>query len=66
LKKLWPIEHTRRCAGIASFQGESRTRIAGVVLASIGMALSTFIGATMAATSGWLLVPIVAIAGSLY
>jgi hypothetical protein len=50
-------------AGIASFQGESPTRIAGVVLASIGMALSTFIGATMAATSGWLLVPIVAIWG---
>jgi hypothetical protein len=50
-------------AGIASFQGESRTRVAGVVLASIGLALSTFIGATMAATSGWLLVPIVAIWG---
>jgi hypothetical protein len=50
-------------AGIASFQDESRTRVAGVVLASIGMALSAFIGATKAATSGWLLVPIVAIWG---
>jgi len=50
-------------AGIASFQGESRTRFAGVVVASIGMALSTFVGATTAATAAWLLVPIVAIWG---
>jgi uncharacterized membrane protein YccC len=48
-------------AGLASFQGETRTRLAIVVVASIGMALSTFVGATIAAISPWLLVPILAI-----
>jgi uncharacterized membrane protein YccC len=48
-------------AGLASFQGETRSRLAVVVAASIGMALSTFVGATVAAISPWLLVPILAI-----
>ncbi|HUK07223.1 MAG TPA: FUSC family protein [Stellaceae bacterium] len=50
-------------AGIVSFQGEARSRVAAVVQASIGMALSTLIGATTAAMSPWLLVPIVALWG---
>jgi hypothetical protein len=47
-------------AGTASFQGETRSRVAAVTVASIGMAGSTFIGATTAAIAPWLLVPIVA------
>ena len=50
-------------AGFVSFQGETRSRVAAVALASIGMAFSTFIGATTAAMWPWLLVPIVAIWG---
>ena len=50
-------------AGFASFQGQTRSRVAAVAVASIGMAFSTFIGATTAATFPWLLVPIVAIWG---
>ena len=46
-------------AGFASFQGETRSRVAAVVLASLGMAASTFVGATTAAAAPWLLVPIV-------
>jgi uncharacterized membrane protein YccC len=42
--------------GFASFQGVSRGRIAAVVLASAGMAVSTFVGATTAASVPWLLV----------
>ena len=41
-------------AGFASFQGVSRSRIAAVGAASIGMAFSTFLGATVA-TMPWLL-----------
>jgi uncharacterized membrane protein YccC len=48
-------------AGLASFQGETRSRVAVVVAASIGMAFSTFVGANVAAISPWLLVPILAI-----
>jgi uncharacterized membrane protein YccC len=48
-------------AGVASFQGETRSRVAVVAVASIGMAISTFIGATLAALSPWALVPILAI-----
>jgi len=50
-------------AGFVSFQGETLSRVAAVVLASIGMAFSTFVGATTAAAVPWLLVPIVAIWG---
>jgi uncharacterized membrane protein YccC len=48
-------------AGFASFHGETRSRVAAVALASVGMSLSTFIGAITAATAPWLLVPIVAV-----
>ncbi len=48
-------------AGFASFQGYTRSRIAAVALATIGMALSTFVGATTAAGAPWLLPAIVAI-----
>jgi uncharacterized membrane protein YccC len=48
-------------AGFASFHGETRSRVAAVVLASIGMSLSTFVGAATAAAAPWFLVPIVAV-----
>jgi uncharacterized membrane protein YccC len=48
-------------AGFASFEGETRSRVAAVVVASVGMALSTFVGAATAAASPWLLIPIVAV-----
>ena len=41
-------------AGFASFQGVSRSRVAAVAAASIGMALSTFLGAILAGMP-WLL-----------
>jgi len=50
-------------AGIASFQGATWSRVAAVVVASIGMALSTFVGAVAAGSAPWSLVPIVAIWG---
>src|SRR6266436_6566515 len=50
-------------AGVASFQGETRSRVAVVVAASVGMAVSTFVGATTAALAPWLLVPVVGIWG---
>jgi len=50
-------------AGIASFQGATRSRVAVVLLASLGMALSTFVGSVAAASTPWLLVPIVALWG---
>ena len=50
-------------AGVTSFQGETRSRVIVVVLASLGMAVSTFIGATTAAAWPWMLVPVVAIWG---
>jgi hypothetical protein len=48
-------------AGFVSFQGETRSRVAAVVLASLGMSVSTFVGASTAAVAPWLLVPIVAV-----
>jgi uncharacterized membrane protein YccC len=50
-------------AGMASFQGETRSRVAAVVLASIGMAISTFVGVSTAAAAPWMLVPIIAFWG---
>lgn len=50
-------------AGVASFQGETRSRVAVVVAASVGMAVSTFVGATTAAVAPWLLVPVVGVWG---
>jgi uncharacterized membrane protein YccC len=48
-------------AGFAAFQGETRTRVMAVVIASLGMAVSTFVGAATASAAPWLLVPIVAL-----
>jgi Fusaric acid resistance protein-like len=50
-------------AGFVSFQGESRTRVTAVLVASVGMALSTYVGAVAAALSPWLLVPVIALWG---
>jgi uncharacterized membrane protein YccC len=50
-------------AGLASFQGETRSRVGAVLLASVGMAVSTFVGASTAAAAPWMLVPIVAFWG---
>jgi len=49
--------------GVVSFQGETRSRVTAVAVASAGMAASTFVGAFTAATAPWLLVPIVAVWG---
>jgi uncharacterized membrane protein YccC len=48
-------------AGLASFQGVSRTRVATVGLSAVGMAVSTFVGGTVAAAAPWALVPVVAV-----
>ncbi|HXW88584.1 MAG TPA: hypothetical protein VEJ42_10005 [Streptosporangiaceae bacterium] len=45
-------------AGFVSFRGVSRTRVLAVLCATVGMAVSTFAGAT-AAREPWLLVPVV-------
>ncbi|MFJ5220638.1 FUSC family protein [Streptomyces sp. NPDC088354] len=52
-------------AGFASFQGVTRTRVAAVSAASVGMAVSTFVGATTAAAVPWLLVVVVSLWGYL-
>jgi uncharacterized membrane protein YccC len=46
-------------AGFVSFRGVSQTRVLAVLAAAVGMALSTFVGATTADGRPWLLVPIV-------
>jgi uncharacterized membrane protein YccC len=46
-------------AGFVSFRGVSRTRVLAVLCAALGMAVSTFVGATTSASLPWLLVPIV-------
>jgi hypothetical protein len=46
-------------AGFVSFRGVSRTRVVAVFFAAAGMAVSTFVGATAAASRPWLLVPAV-------
>jgi len=51
-------------AGFAAFQGVSRSRATAVVAASLGMAVSTFIGATVAGTP-WLLLLVVIVYGYL-
>jgi len=48
-------------AGFASFEGQTRTRVIGVLIASVGMAVSTFVGATLAAGAPWLLPLVVAV-----
>ena len=52
-------------AGFASFQGATRSRVVAVVVASLGMAVSTFVGTVAAATAPWLLVPIIGVWGYL-
>lgn len=46
-------------AGFVSFRGVTRTRVLAVLLAAAGMAVSTFVGATTAASAPWLLVVVV-------
>jgi uncharacterized membrane protein YccC len=46
-------------AGFVSFRGVTRTRVQAVVLAAVGMAISTFVGAWAAASHPWLLVPVI-------
>jgi len=46
-------------AGMASFQGVTRSRLTAVAAASVGMAVSTFVGATVAHAAPWVLVPVV-------
>ena len=48
-------------AGFVSFEGQTRSRVAAVLVASAGMAVSTFVGATTAAGAPWLLPLVVAI-----
>ena len=50
-------------AGLASFQGVTRTRVTAVTVASVGMAVSTFVGGTVAAAAPWLLVPVIMVWG---
>jgi uncharacterized membrane protein YccC len=52
-------------AGVASFGGVTRSRIMAVGVASVGMATSTFVGATIAGIDPWLLVPVVLVWGYL-
>jgi hypothetical protein len=50
-------------AGIVSFHGAARSRLTAVAMASVGMAAWTFVGATTATVSPWLLVPFVIVLG---
>ncbi|MGZ4231879.1 MAG: FUSC family protein [Solirubrobacteraceae bacterium] len=50
-------------AGMASFQGVTRSRVSAVAAASIGMAVSTFVGATLANGAPWVLVAVVVVWG---
>ena len=50
-------------AGMVSFQGETRSRVAAVTAASVGMAVSTFVGATLANGAPWVLVAVVVVWG---
>src|SRR5262249_26812172 len=47
-------------AGFVSVRGGARRSVTAVAMASLGMALSTFVGAVTAGSAPWLLVPIVA------
>jgi uncharacterized membrane protein YccC len=48
-------------AGLVSFQGVTRSRILLVAIAVAGMTVSTFVGASLAHSMPWLLVPAVAL-----
>src|SRR4030081_3084063 len=52
-------------AGLASFQGLTRGRVTAVAVASVGMAVSPFVGAATAAAAPWVLVPVVIVWGYL-
>lgn len=52
-------------AGVVSFQGVSRTRVAAVAFAAVGMAVATFVGSAAAEVNGWWLVPAVLMFGYL-
>lgn len=51
-------------AGFASFQGVTRSRAVAVVVATIGMAVSTFVGGAVAWWDPWLFVPLVIVWGA--
>jgi uncharacterized membrane protein YccC len=48
-------------AGLVSFQGVTRSRITLVAIAVAGMTVSTFVGASLADSVSWLLVPVTAL-----
>lgn len=50
-------------AGLASFQGVTRTRLSAVGVAGVGAAISTFVGSAVAAAQPWALIPVIAIWG---
>jgi uncharacterized membrane protein YccC len=50
-------------AGLASFQGVTRTRLSAVGVAGLGTAVSTFVGGTVAAWHPWALIPVIALWG---
>ena len=50
-------------AGIVSFEGVTRSRVAAVAVASVGMSVCTFVGAITVAVVPWLLVPVVMVLG---
>lgn len=52
-------------AGIVSFTGETRSGVFAVVIATLGMAISTFVGAVIPNIAPWLLVPVLALWGYL-
>ena len=52
-------------AGFASFEGVTRSRIMAVVVATVGMAVSTFVGGTVAWLAPWLFVPVVIVWGAI-
>jgi len=48
-------------AGMVSFQGVTRSRILLVAIAVAGMSVSTFVGASLAHSASWLLIPAIAL-----
>jgi uncharacterized membrane protein YccC/uncharacterized protein YjbJ (UPF0337 family) len=50
-------------AGLASFQGVTRTRLSAVAVAGLGTAVSTFVGATIVAWQPWMLIPAITVWG---
>ena len=50
-------------AGLASLQGVTRTRMSAVAVAGVGVAVSTFVGGTVAYAQPWALVPVIMLWG---